>query len=970
MATNRNTGEDDGEFVIVKCIDPNDTESELDEFQEDGETISISTSDVDSWDLPSILAHKTIHIKASRNRLIDNCSYFRGLLCGSFSESCRSSVSIRWNKWSFLSILRFIFGCSVDLYSNNFIILHEAALFFGVETLLSHCQIWLSEVTSKKGPLLPLLELDVLIDIWKYGLEHVNDLISQICIGYLAKNFVWASSCKSFVDVPYQLLYSCIQHPFLTVDSEKFLCDAILLWLYANVQQSGYLSINEDACTAILRQIRCNLLPLGYLAGKRRCSFFSKFADRSLDDVLSLSGYPSSCVESIAGDDQLSGMTIRLTEYSKKVDLSGCPQIRIILLSSLIPSSKNNGIVHHKNIKQPSLGRHSLDVARLPTFSFEAVEEVDISNSSIMDLEEAVKLFCKSFPSLGKLRAANYLNFGIEKLNGLLANCPLLCDLDLAVDFNPLVPAKVSIVSSSLAPAPTRLIGDRSSWASLSFTARGHSMNTSTIVRLSLEGRSEISDSDLQAVAISCASLCFLNISGCLSVTDAGISFVILNCLSLESLLACDTSFGPQSVLALCSIEPIPEDTKVRIPLQSRAYKLQTLHIGGCSGVPDISLSELLSQTRLAESICLRETQLGDDALYRFQGCSLKMLDVSETKVTSVALAHVVNQNPGLKCLKARGCKYLSIDNKTEGRVFSSLLHTSRDLYSELGSSCKLSEFAIGWGFSWFALQTLKPAVGSLRTLVVGLGASLGPDGLKLLPFFCPSLETLVIYFQVISDSVLVSVMQSFEQLQVLALCYCSGEISSLSFQFSMPSLRKLKLERVAAWMTNADLVILTQSCMNLVELSLTGCKRLNAESQDIISSGWPGLTSIHLEDCGEVTTDGVSSLMNCRALEDLLLRHTGHGILKNVIAMLTSEMPMLRKISLDICDAKDSDFDIPDFSGRGFLSTVKIAKCKMQRSHLDLNKMDFRKAPVHKETLVMVWDSKKLARSVVTERL
>lgn len=75
--------------------------------------------------------------------------------------------------------------------------------------------------------------------------------------------------------------------------------------------------------------------------------------------------------------------------------------------------------------------------------------------------------------------------------------------------------------------------------------------------------------------------------------------------------------------------------------------------------------------------------------------------------------------------------------------------HTPEEFFVELGKSCKLEELELGWGFSYFSLRALKPAINILRTLVVGLGGSLGPDGLELLPSFCPMLETLIIYFQV-----------------------------------------------------------------------------------------------------------------------------------------------------------------------------------------------------------------------------
>ena len=51
------------------------------------------------------------------------------------------------------------------------------------------------------------------------------------------------------------------------------------------------------------------------------------------------------------------------------------------------------------------------------------------------------------------------------------------------------------------------------------------------------------------------------------------------------------------------------------------------------AGVSEASLSELLSQTLMIKSVSLRETHLVDDALNRFPGCSLEMLDISETKV-------------------------------------------------------------------------------------------------------------------------------------------------------------------------------------------------------------------------------------------------------------------------------------------------------------------------------------------------
>ncbi|CAK9159571.1 unnamed protein product [Ilex paraguariensis] len=340
-------------------------------------------------------------------------------------------------------------------------------------------------------------------------------------------------------------------------------------------------------------------------------------------------------------------------------------------------------------------------------------------------------------------------------------------------------------------------------------------------------------------------------------------------------------------------------------------------------------------------------------------------------QVSAAALAYIVHRNPGLKSLKAIGCRNLFQQESTTEVVESpTFSYPCKEFYFELGKSCQLEEISLGWGFSLSYMTAVKPAIAMLRAITLGLGGSLGEEGLTLLPTTCPLLESVILYFQVISDSVVANITETLRHLQVLALCYCFGETSSLSFKCHMPNLRKLKLERVAPWMNNDDLVILAQNCTNLIELSLLGCTLLNTESQDIISRGWPGLVSIRLEDCGEVTISGVTSLFDCSALEDLLLRHNGDGISRNFILDAASKMPMLRKVSLDMCDSRDGDFDIPTYADRYFLSVVKIARCKLQRFTLDLQKVEARRKPVHKETLLLVWDSKVLTRTVVKERV
>ncbi|CAI9762133.1 unnamed protein product [Fraxinus pennsylvanica] len=967
--------EDSDEFVTLTCT--NFDASERNE-NSDADQIVISTAGVDSWDLQLISSHKVLKIKANPKRLIEKSSYFRGLLRGNFCESRLKYISIHWDTESFLCVLRFMFGSKVDITTDNFIPMYEAALFFGVESLLLKCHVWLNKVTSLEGVQSPEFCLYDLVHIWNYGFEHSNDFILQKSTSYLARNFMWASSCNSFNNIPLELLCSVIKDPELTVDSEKHLCEAILVWLDVNIAQSEGWSGEEASHADLLKQIRTSLLPLRFVAGKRKSCFFSKFADKGLRSILSLTRPLSMISTNVFKDADLSHLRIRLTKYTKRVDLSSCPQFTpSLLLLSMLPFSCYADHMLEKSIKESLINRVSLkeDVSLVSQvlgqmLTFIEVEEVDISNCPMLNLEAAIECFCKS-PSLRKLRAAYSLDFKTKRLCQLVQKCPLLSDIDLTVDVTTLIPGHVSIVSSWTA-LPQRSttyfnLDNCYSAASFSYTSRKFLSN---ITKLTLEGRTDIRDSDLHDISEFCASLCYLNLNGCTSLTDNGISEIILKCKRLHSVLVCDTSFGNNSILALCYGISVAESKRGNYS-HAMASKCQTLHVGGCKGINETALSELLSGANNLRSLCLREIQLVDNALYCFSGSFLEMLDVSDTKVSAAALAYVIHRNPNLKCLKARDCRHLLLkESKTEERNLPALLHTPKEWYSELGKSCKLEEIQLGWGFSFLYMEALKPAFRTLRTIAVGLGGSLGQDGLTQLPDICPSIETLVLYFQVITDSAIMHVMKTLLQLQVLALCYCIGEISSVSFKFMMPNLKNLRLERVTPWMTNEDLVNLTQNCPKLVELSLTGCTLLNSESQDIISSGWPGLISIHLEDCGEVTTNDVVSLLDCHALEDLMLRHTGPGITRNFIIYAAYKLPMLRKISLDRCDARDGDFDIPNCDDRYFLSSVKIARCKLQPCTFDLHNLDGQRTPVHKETLILEWNSEKLTRTVVKERL
>ncbi|XP_071704729.1 BTB/POZ domain-containing protein FBL11-like [Rutidosis leptorrhynchoides] len=938
----------DDVFMIINCVnhhDPNPNPNP--NHHQSDDVIIISTSNVHNWNFSLILQHRSIKIKTHKNRLIEQSSYFHGLLSGNFSDP-DVEVLVRWNQSTFLSLLALIFGSPVEVTSENFLSIFEGALYFGMDTILSDCKMWLIKTISDNK--VPLIQLNDLVNIWEFGSENVNYL-HELCTSYLAKNFMWTISQSSFGDVPLDLLLSTVKHPHLTVDSERHLCASLLAWIAANKQR-----YDEDTCINLLKQIRISLLPLWFTVGK------------NVYQSLSLLKQPFTYREDVFEDCDLLNLKIRLTEFSQKLDLSGCPQIKptTLHLSALTYSPGIEPLLR-KRIEQLVINhdhiavKNAWEMCQMSTF--EAVNEIDISNCPMLHLEVAIEWFSKLFPSLRTFKATNHLNFRTTKLLQLVKSCPLLCDINLAVDITPIIPTRVSVVSSfgSVDPSGPPL---PVSWSSMSNSF------PSNISKLTLDGQNDISDYALRSISDICRSLTYLSIRGCISMSDTGISYLICKCLKLNSIVACDTSFGQESILALCSSNAGCDHTSSEpngknVP---RGSNLQMLYIGGCKGINMTCFSKLMSQTYKLKNLCLRETEVVDNCLLNFSGSSLEVLDVSNTKVSTAAVAHVIARNSGLKCLKARGCNNLHLlhESKTEGELF-----LDKNFYFDLGKSCcRLEEISVGWGFSYSSLEDLKPSVSLLKAIDVGLGGFLGYDGLKLLPSICPLLESIVLYFQVISDDLIVNLLESLRHLKSFVLCHCLGDTSSLIFKVSMPNLRKLRLERVSPWMNNDDLITLCQNCDNLTELSLVGCRLLNSESLKVISSGWPGLISIHLEECGEITSDGVAPLFDCRALEDVLLRHNGSGIQKCFIRDAVTKLPMLRKITLDICDSEDRDFDNPVFEDRQFLSYVKISRCKTpRRCTFNLQHVGGSRS-AHKETLVLVWDSKHLTKTLVRERI
>ncbi|XP_078169716.1 ubiquitin-protein ligase isoform X3 [Carex rostrata] len=882
----------------------------------------VSTFDIQSWDLPLLLQSSSLIITAQRSRLVQQSKYFCALLDGNFSESSLEKISIGWDPQIFLQILQSIFGCSVHIEPDNFLLLIEGALFFGVDALLSACEDWFRRVCSETGLFSHLLSLEYLLGV---------GFIQMECIACVARNFAHVVKSSLFCKVPFDMLLACTEHPDLTVYSEKQLCEALIEWISGNTESSS------DVSFTLLRKVRSSLLPLSFASGLRR--FYSEIGNEAVDAILNTAS-------KLKDLTSLNQFKIRITNYSKKLLLSGCPQMseNLLLISLLKPNTSLSLIKQILN-SSSSFMRHSFKSLDNKFVSFPNMLEIDISGCHQLDAHCTISFLSRAFPSLAILRASHCSQFRVQDLNFLINSCPTLHEVDFSRGFD---------------------AGD--------FLWSGHGRENVLVIaadvvdnrcvawlsKLTLEGHNDLNDRHFSELSNLTEMLSYLNITSCSGLSDLAIAAFLRKCLSIHSLLLCYTSFGKESVKVLCS-----DDCQNPIGCPTIASRLQRLHLDGCKeifpGVDEFAMSHLLSHMTMIKEVSLRGTSLTDEAISNFTVSSLERLDVSDTKVSMVGLRPLIRRNHNLRCLKATGCTNLH-QELTTNSSFSPLL-------CELIDNCThLEEVAFGWGFSLFSVLIEEMLVFStVRELTLGLGASPGLQFLHCLPILCPLIESLVLRFQVTSDDVIKNLLASLKHLQGLELRCCLGDLTIHCFEVPQNlMLTALRLEWVCKWMTNDHLSLLTSTFRSLTELSLSGCQLLDSYSQDIISAGWPGLTVLHLEECGILSKNGVSSLLSCKGLEDLLLRHNGGGIPKTFITDAASELLQLRILALDLCDACDGGFDSPSHT---FLRTVKMSRCRKQKLSFGL-KAEIVK-PVHRETIILQWNGNTdLQTSIVKERI
>ncbi|ONM34237.1 ubiquitin-protein ligase [Zea mays] len=522
-----------------------------------------------------------------------------------------------------------------------------------------------------------------------------------------------------------------------------------------------------DGHLFILSKVKICLLPLGFAAGTMRHWF--DFGNKIICTILDLLKDSLKTLLDAVDDGNLDRYCIRITEYSKNIVLSGCPQVTTaflyisVLPNDLSVSLKRRIVSSYTQVDHQTFVLYEELEKATKTLSFKNVHMVDISKCPNVHFGAAIDWLKLGFPELRVFRVSHCLSFQFDDLLYLLMRCPWIDEIDMTIDTSTVTPRHSVISSSSEVLSKAKPNQKRYGIHCSAYDRQPNSVFLN-ISRLTLEGRNDIDDMDLLEISVLKNSLCYINIRNCFLLTDDGISNLLMKCTKIHSMVLSYTSFGNRSIQMLCAANPSGHNSG---HAHVMASYMQELHLDGCKGIDSVALSQLVSIISITKFLSLRETSLTDGALCKFVGSSLEYLDVSETVISMVSLAPVIQRNCKLNCLKTAGCCSLLLQCANVEHING---NKYGDFLQELGTTYCLEDVEMGWGFCPIRIEDLVPSFSKVRKMKIGLGTSLAENVLCALPMICPFLESLILRFQVISDRVVRRLLESATNLQRIAI--------------------------------------------------------------------------------------------------------------------------------------------------------------------------------------------------------
>ncbi|KAL2631684.1 hypothetical protein R1flu_016370 [Riccia fluitans] len=882
------------------------------------------------------LRNNRVRIVVEKSMLEKYSSYFRALK--SFREGDSTQVHVDCDVLLFVILVKFFYTGTLDIAPSEVATLLEACVFFGVDEAIDRVECWMTVTSETNDPELIRNVVKAIPTIWDASNRHGQSTVINFCSRFLAINFISAASDSAFMDLPYALLYACVNSPLLTVDSEARLYDALIRWFEAQDLADEAEEEKNEWRANLLGKVRASLIPLKVLLARYSTKNFLDHKDR----------------------------TIRITHYLKSLDLSGCHEVDDYLLfhssarasvpDELVGSDEqaqniSPGVEEGSSISGLEGVCSSLQLisptrnARWPVGqSLEALTVVDVSQCTMIPQDSLVLWLGETCPNLTELIATKCPQIGTSLIPILSKECPRLQTVDLSLD-------TISVEENEIHKTEAR-------------SAQVHFLTWAKypldqLTSLSLRGRHELTDLILHNLLLNCQALLDLDVSMCTMLSDHGIGEALRRLpQGLRSLQARCTRIGP----SCCN-------------LLSRSNDLQTLNLESCHGLSAEGISLILENQVSLETLFLGDTALDDSALLQFKGRRLRELSVRDTKVSAKSLAAVIRMSPELRSLDVRGCTRICNPENGEGEV--AVNRDDGSLFKELESRDFLEELKVGWRFSYFGLEAMTPSQKLLRNLEVGVGGNLCNLCLGKISAHWSSLQKISLCFQTIDDDGIIEILEGLRCLEVLEvqnnICYLTSRGIGALVSRCPPGLKVLKLDRFAPEMSDDDLLQLSRCCTKLSSFSLVGCKYLTSRSLVSISQHMRALTELRLEECGNLTANGGACVLeSCKALERLILRHNGKGVEEAFVMKAKMELPHLWYLSLDVCDSVSDCFETPGkVHLEDSLSTVLLSRCKrLEGGFLGPVMSDGKSKRYHKDTIVLRWTRDRIHSCTISRRI
>ncbi|CAO1943199.1 unnamed protein product, partial [Urochloa humidicola] len=207
-----------------------------------------------------------------------------------------------------------------------------------------------------------------------------------------------------------------------------------------------------DGHLFLLSKVKICLLPLEFATGTKR--YWFDFGNNSVCTILNLLKDSLKTLMDAIADGNLEGYCIRITEYSKNVVLSGCPQITTAFLYiSVLPTDldvpfKRRIVSSYTQVDHKSFILYDELEKAAKTLLFRNVQMVDLSKCPNVHFGAVIDWLKLAFPELRTFRALHCLAFRFDDFLYLLLRCPWIDEIDMTIETSTIT-LKQSIVSSS-----------------------------------------------------------------------------------------------------------------------------------------------------------------------------------------------------------------------------------------------------------------------------------------------------------------------------------------------------------------------------------------------------------------------------------------------------------------------------------------------------------------------------------------